>query len=127
MRIVSFLAAGTEIVNAIGAGDNLLGRSHECDYPPGVERLPIVSRPALELAGVSQAEIDSAVAGHMNTGESLYVVDESCCGARARRDPDAGAVSRVRAVRQRVDARAHDVAQEAGAGVSHAAYARRDR
>jgi iron complex transport system substrate-binding protein len=76
MRIVSFLAAGTEIVNAIGAGDQLLGRSHECDYPPGVDRLPIVSRPALELGGLSQAEIDSAIAGHMQTGESLYVVDE---------------------------------------------------
>jgi iron complex transport system substrate-binding protein len=77
MRIVSFLAAGTEIVNAIGAGDQLLGRSHECDYPPGVERLPIVSRPALELGGLSQSEIDSAIAGHMKTGESLYVVDEA--------------------------------------------------
>jgi iron complex transport system substrate-binding protein len=41
-----------------------------------VERLPIVSRPALELGGLSQAEIDSAIAGHMQTGESLYVVDE---------------------------------------------------
>ena len=77
MRIVSFLAAGTEIVNALGAGEQLLGRSHECDYPPGVDRLPIVSRPALELGGLSQAEIDSAVAGHMQTGESLYVVDEA--------------------------------------------------
>ena len=54
MRIVSFLAAGTEIANAVGAGDDLLGRSHECDYPPGVERLPIVSRPALDLTGLSR-------------------------------------------------------------------------
>src|SRR4029077_9564789 len=77
MRIVSFLAAGTEIVNALGAGDQLLGRSHECDYPAGVERLPIVSRPALELEGLSQAAIDAAVSGHMQTGESLYVVDEA--------------------------------------------------
>lgn len=76
MRIVSFLAAGTEIANAVGAGDDLLGRSHECDYPPGVERLPIVSRPALDLTALSQSEIDAAVASRMNTGESLYVVDE---------------------------------------------------
>ena len=76
MRIVSFLAAGTEILNAVGAGDQLLGRSHECDYPRGVERLPIVSRPALDLEGMSQGEIDAAVSGHMQTGESLYVVDE---------------------------------------------------
>ena len=76
MRIVSFLAAGTEIVNAVGAGDQLLGRSHECDFPKGVERLPIVSRPALDLGGLSQSEIDAAVAGQVQTGESLYVVDE---------------------------------------------------
>ena len=77
MRIVSFLAAGTEIAHAVGAGDELLGRSHECDFPKGVERLPIVSRPALDLSGLSQAEIDAAVSGHMQTGESLYVVDEA--------------------------------------------------
>ena len=77
MRIVSFLAAGTEIAHAVGAGDELLGRSHECDFPKGVERLPIVSRPALDLSGMSQAEIDAAVSGHMQTGESLYVVDET--------------------------------------------------
>jgi iron complex transport system substrate-binding protein len=76
MRIVSFLAAGTEIANAIGAGDQLLGRSHECDFPRGVERLPIVSRPSLDLAGMSQAEIDAAVSSRVQTGESLYVVDE---------------------------------------------------
>src|SRR4029077_13186639 len=76
MRIVSFLAAGTEIVNAVGAGDQLLGRSHECDFPAGVERLPVVSRPALDLAGLSQGEIDSLVSSKVQTGESLYVVDE---------------------------------------------------
>ncbi len=76
MRIVSFLAAGTEIANAVGAGGELLGRSHECDYPPGVERLPIVSRPALDLSGLRQSEIDAAVASQMGTGESLYIVDE---------------------------------------------------
>lgn len=77
MRIVSFLAAGTEIANAVGAGNELLGRSHECDFPKGVERLPIVSRPALDLSGLSQAEIDAAVSARMQTGESLYVVDEA--------------------------------------------------
>jgi len=74
---VSFLAAGTEIAHAVGAGNELLGRSHECDFPKGVERLPIVSRPALDLSGLSQTEIDAAVSGHMQTGESLYVVDEA--------------------------------------------------
>jgi len=75
-RIVSFLSAGTEIVAALGAGDQLVGRSHECDYPASVQELPIVSRPALELGGLTQAEIDSAVSARMRSGESRYLVDE---------------------------------------------------
>ena len=76
MRIVSFLPAGTEIVHALGAGDSLVGRSHECDYPPQVRALPVVSKPAVELDGLSQAEIDAAVSARLRTGESLYQVDE---------------------------------------------------
>ena len=75
-RIVSFLPAATEITCALGAGDDLVGRSHECDYPPEVRSLPVVSKPALPLEGLSQKEIDRAVAAHLATGESLYQVDE---------------------------------------------------
>jgi len=76
-RIVSLLPAATEIVCALGARDQLVGRSHECDYPAEVQRLPIVSRPALELVGLTQAEIDAAVTSRMRSGESLYLVDEA--------------------------------------------------
>jgi iron complex transport system substrate-binding protein len=76
MRIVSFLPAGTEIVHALGAGAQLVGRSHECDYPAEVTKLPIVSRPALELDGLEQSAIDKAVADRLRSGESLYQVDE---------------------------------------------------
>ena len=76
MRIVSFLPAATEIAHALGAGDNLVGRSHECDFPADVRQLPIVSRPALSLDGLTQSAIDDAVTARMRTGESLYVVDE---------------------------------------------------
>lgn len=75
-RIVSFLPAATEITYALGAGADLVGRSHECDYPPEVKALPVVSRPALPLEGLSQKEIDSAVATRLASGESLYQVDE---------------------------------------------------
>lgn len=75
-RIVSFLPAATEITCALGAGADLVGRSHECDYPPQVLLLPVVSKPALPLEGLSQKEIDRAVATHLATGESLYRVDE---------------------------------------------------
>ena len=74
--IVSLLPAATEIVYALGAIDDLVGRSHECDYPASARALPVVSRPALELEGLSQGEIDSAVAARMRSGESLYMVDE---------------------------------------------------
>ena len=75
-RIVSFLPAATEIACALGAGAELVGRSHECDYPPEVRDLPVVSKPALALDGLSQKDIDRAVAAHLATGESLYQVDE---------------------------------------------------
>ncbi len=75
-RIVSFLPAATEITYAIGAGGDLVGRSHECDYPEEVKRLPVVSKPALPVGDMSQEEIDRAVASHLASGESLYQVDE---------------------------------------------------
>lgn len=75
-RIVSFLPAATEIAYAIGAGDDMVGRSHECDYPADVLRLPVVSRPALAISRMNQGQIDSAVASQLANGESLYQVDE---------------------------------------------------
>lgn len=75
-RIVSFLPAGTEIAHALGAGADLVGRSHECDFPPGVEKLPIVSRPSLALEGLSSEDTDRAVAEHMASGASMYLIDE---------------------------------------------------
>jgi iron complex transport system substrate-binding protein len=75
-RIVSFLPAATEIVCALGARDELVGRSHECDYPPEVKNLPVVSRPALPIETLSQSGIDAAVSAQLASGESLYRVDE---------------------------------------------------
>ena len=82
-RIVSLLPAATEIVFALGAGDELVGRSHECDYPAGVRDRPVVSRPALALEELSSAGIDDVVAARMRSGESLYVVDEALLDALA--------------------------------------------
>lgn len=75
-RIVSFLPAGTEIAYALGAGDMLIGRSHECDYPPEAQLLPVVSKPALDLGGLSQEAVDLAVAERLRSGQSLYEIDE---------------------------------------------------
>jgi uncharacterized protein (TIGR00290 family) len=81
-RIVSLLASGTELVCALGAGDRLVGRSHECDYPPWVKELPAVSRPTFEITGSSR-EIDEHVRTRLRTGQPLYEVDEASIAALA--------------------------------------------
>lgn len=80
MRIVSLLASGTELVCALGAGDELVGRSHECDHPPWVARLPALSRPTFDVTG-SSGEIDRRVREKLRAGEPLYQVDEAALAA----------------------------------------------
>jgi len=74
MRIVSLLSSGTEIVCELGAGKNLVGRSHECDNPDWVKKLPVCSRPAFEVE-MSSREIDTEVRRRMRQNEPLYYVD----------------------------------------------------
>jgi len=76
LAIVSLLASGTELVCALGLGDQLVGRSHECDHPPWVKRLPAVSRPTFDITGSSRA-IDERVRKLLFAGERLYAVDEA--------------------------------------------------
>jgi iron complex transport system substrate-binding protein len=80
MRIASLLASGTELVCALGAGDQLVARSHECDYPHWVKRLPRVSQPTFDVTGTS-AEIDALVRGKLAAREPLYTVDEAALAA----------------------------------------------
>jgi iron complex transport system substrate-binding protein len=74
MRIVSLLASGTELCCALGAGDALVGRSHECDDPPWVTGLPALSRPTFDVTGPSEA-IDRLVKDKLRAGEPLYEID----------------------------------------------------
>lgn len=73
MRVISLLASGTEIVCALGAGDSLVGRSHECDNPAWVRSLPQCSEPAFDVS-VSSGEIDREVNRRLRAGEPLYVI-----------------------------------------------------
>src|ERR1700689_4277594 len=73
MRIVSLLASATEIVCALGAGEMLVGRSHECDNPEWVRHLPACSDPAFDVS-VSSGEIDREVRRRLHAGEPLYYV-----------------------------------------------------
>ena len=75
-RIVSFLPSATEMAFALGLGDQIVGVTHECDYPPEAQNKPVVVRNALPVEQMSQPEIDAAVAQRMRDGLSLYQVDE---------------------------------------------------
>ena len=73
-RVVSLIASATEIVCALGACDLLVGRSHECDFPPDVTRLPSLTEPKFPVSGTSY-DIDARVKAILQEGLSVYRVD----------------------------------------------------
>ncbi|MDO8519242.1 MAG: cobalamin-binding protein [Deltaproteobacteria bacterium] len=74
MRIVSLIASSTEIICALGFEKNLVGRSHECDYPPSVKKLPICTEVKFPTKA-SSAEIDKSVKRILSDGLSVYRVN----------------------------------------------------
>jgi iron complex transport system substrate-binding protein len=86
VKIVSLLPSATEIVFALGLGEELCGVSFECDYPEPARSVPIVSGTALPTDGsLSALEIDAQVSATIAAGESIYTLDD----ARIRAiDPD---------------------------------------
>lgn len=73
MRVVSLIASSTEIVCALGCEDRLVGRSHECDFPPSVKSLPVLTEPKFMVEGTS-AEIDARVKELLRHALSVYRV-----------------------------------------------------
>ncbi len=76
MRIVSLLPSATEIVCALGLGEELVGVTHECDWPLEVLGKPVVTRDTQDLLGRSSGDIHARVTAAMHGGSSLYELDE---------------------------------------------------
>jgi iron complex transport system substrate-binding protein len=77
MKIVSLLPSATELVYALGLGDDLSGVTFECDYPPEARTKPVVSDTALPTdRPLSSAEIDAEVRERMEVRQPLYVLDK---------------------------------------------------
>jgi iron complex transport system substrate-binding protein len=75
MRIVSLVPHATELLFALGLGDDVVAVTHECDFPAEVLRLPHVTRDVLP-AGLSAGEIDAAVRERTEQGKAIYELDE---------------------------------------------------
>jgi len=84
MRIVSLLPAATEILYAIGAGDSVVGVTHECDFPAEAATKPSLIRPRIDVTAVP-AEIDRQVRELIGRHESIYSLDAELL---LRLDPD---------------------------------------
>ena len=83
MRVVSLLPSATEIVAELGLVTVLVGRSEECDWPPEVRALPVVSKALLDTSALEGRAIDDAVRAAVADGRSLYAVDEKLLDALA--------------------------------------------
>jgi iron complex transport system substrate-binding protein len=77
VRILSLLPSATEIVYALGLGDDLAGVTYECDYPPEATTKPVVVRSALPQGRpLTSREIDEAVRERMDRQEPIYVLEK---------------------------------------------------
>ncbi len=108
MRIVSLVPSSTEMLFALGAGDQVVGVTHECDWPPEALDLPKVTVDRLP-PGLDAREIDEAVRAHTELGQAIYELDEralralqpelivtqSLCAVCAVSADDVGAVAKT--------------------------------
>lgn len=76
MRIASLVPSATEMLFALGVGDRVVAVTHECDYPPGAEQLPHLTRSVIP-DDLLHADIDRAVRERTGRGEALYELDEA--------------------------------------------------
>jgi iron complex transport system substrate-binding protein len=75
-RIVSFLPSSTEILYEIGAGDQITGVTHECNYPVMASNKPRVVKSSFDATKMTSKEIDDKIASLMKSGEDIYIIDD---------------------------------------------------
>jgi iron complex transport system substrate-binding protein len=75
LRVVSLLPSATEVLHFVGAGGNLVGVTHECDYPSGIETLPKLTSTPIDHHSMTSAEIDDAIGEHLTDAGSIYALD----------------------------------------------------
>jgi iron complex transport system substrate-binding protein len=83
MRICSLFPGATEIAYLLGLGEQVVGVTHECDYPSEAQYKPIVVRSAIDASRMSGAEIDRTVAALLHAGKGLYRIDQEKLAAAA--------------------------------------------
>jgi iron complex transport system substrate-binding protein len=76
MKICSLLPSATEVIAALGLRDDLVGISHECDYPASVKSVPIMVEPMIPPHGLASAEIDRQVGQLVASGQRLYRLND---------------------------------------------------
>jgi iron complex transport system substrate-binding protein len=77
LRIYSFIPSATEMLYALGLGDQVCGVTHECDYPPEARGKPVAIRSLMDTSTMSQREIDDMVVESMSHGHGLYTIDKA--------------------------------------------------
>ena len=85
MRICSLLPSTTEIVCALGMETSLVGKTHECDYPPEVDHVQVVTKSLIDHTESTSYEIDRHISDAMHSGSGIYAIDDS---ALAEINPD---------------------------------------
>jgi iron complex transport system substrate-binding protein len=83
MRICSLLPGATEILFRLGLGDQIVGVTHECDYPPEAKQKPVVVHSAIDSNRLTSREIDRAVGAVLQGGNALYSLDQEALRAAA--------------------------------------------
>jgi iron complex transport system substrate-binding protein len=75
MRVASLLPSATELLFGIGAGADVVGVTHECDWPPEVSSLPRLTASVFDHAGASSGEIDRHIRRAVHAGSGIYTLD----------------------------------------------------